>query len=99
MVRTAWESDEEAILSAEEADRAWDSSRVPASLHATTRHREGSRRRVLLGELEKSSDSVEERWGSFSKRGRGGQSLGLLPGASVHHATEVGPSDGEADRA
>jgi hypothetical protein len=46
---TAWESDVSDIPGAEEADRAWNASRVPASLHATTRHREGSRRRVVLG--------------------------------------------------
>ncbi len=60
---TAWESDGSDIPSAEEADRAWNASRVPASVHATTRHREGSRRRVVLGgrgELEKVKDSVEE---------------------------------------
>jgi len=46
---TTWESDGSDMPSAEEADRAWNASRVPASLHATTRHREGSRRRVVLG--------------------------------------------------
>ena len=45
----ARESDWSDIPSAEEADRNWNASRVPASLHATTRHREGSRRRVVLG--------------------------------------------------
>ena len=35
--------------STEEGDIAWSASRVPASLHATTWHREGSRRRVYLG--------------------------------------------------
>ena len=37
--------------SAEEADTAWDDSSVPASLHATTQHKERSRRRVVLGGL------------------------------------------------
>ena len=61
--------EEGAIPSAEEADRAWNASLVPASICAITRQREGSRRRVVLGgrgERVKSPDSVEERWGSFS---------------------------------
>ena len=41
----------EATLIAEDADRAWDTSRGSASLHATTRHRVGSRRRGLPGEI------------------------------------------------
>ena len=36
-------------MSAEEAVTAWLASGVPMSLHETTRHREGARRRVVLG--------------------------------------------------
>ena len=48
----AWkkgESNWSDIRSAEEADTAWNASCVPVSFHAITRHREGSRRRVVLG--------------------------------------------------
>jgi Sec-independent protein translocase protein TatA len=48
---TAGESELERDPSAEEADTAWDDSSVPASLHATTQHKERSRRRVVLGGL------------------------------------------------
>jgi hypothetical protein len=62
---TAGESVGRDIPSAEEADTAWNASRVPASLHATTRHREGSRRRVVLGgrgELERGWTAGESNW-------------------------------------
>ena len=65
---TAWESDVSDIPGAEEADRAWNASRVPASLHATTRHREGSRRRVVLG-------GRGERGHEFRQRGRATREL------------------------
>ena len=48
---TTREKEGSEIQSAEEEDTAWNASRVPASLHATTRHREGSRRRVYPGGL------------------------------------------------
>ena len=46
------------IQSAEEADTAWDDSGVPASLHATTQHKERPRRRVVLGGL----GELEQAW-------------------------------------
>ena len=46
---TTREKEGSEIQSAEEEDTAWNASRVPASLHATTTHREGSRRRVYPG--------------------------------------------------
>ena len=68
--RAAWKSDEGAVPSAEEADRAWNASLVPASIHATTRYRKDYRRRVMLGgcgELEMSLESGKQRSESFSK--------------------------------
>jgi hypothetical protein len=74
-VWTAWESDGSDIPSAEEADRAWNASRVPVSFHTITRHREGSRRRVVLGgrgEVERGRQRFERRPGtSVSLRDRG----------------------------
>ena len=55
---TTGESNCSEIQSAEEADTAWDDSGVPASLHATTRHKEGARRRVVLGGL----GELEQAW-------------------------------------
>jgi len=53
------------------ADIAWNNSRVAESLHATTRHREGSRRRVLSGgrgKLGKWWNSIGERLGGYFMR-------------------------------
>ena len=50
-VESREEGDGSDVQSAEEADTAWDDSGVPASLHATTQHKERSRRRVALGGL------------------------------------------------
>jgi hypothetical protein len=55
---TTGESNCSEIQSAEEADTAWDDSGVPASLHATTRHKERPRRRVVLGGL----GGLEQAW-------------------------------------
>ena len=60
---TALESNRIEIQSAEEDDIAWNAYRVPASICATTRQREGARRRVELGgraKLGKSLDSIAE---------------------------------------
>jgi len=80
-----WESDGSDIPSAEEADRAWNASRVPVSFHTITRHREGSRRRVVLGgrgELERGWTAWESD-GSCPKRRRGRQHLERRRGTSV----------------
>ena len=50
-VESREEGDGSDVQSAEEADTAWDDSGVPASLHATTQHKERPRRRVVLGGL------------------------------------------------
>ena len=50
-VESREEGDGSDVPSAEEADTAWDDSGVPASLHATTQHKERPRRRVVLGGL------------------------------------------------
>ena len=57
----SWNSVEERLDALKRADRAQNSSRVPASLDATTRHWEGFGRRVVLGgrgERRKSPDNV-----------------------------------------
>jgi hypothetical protein len=50
-VESREEGDGSDVQSAEEADTAWDDSGVPASLNATTQHKERPRRRVVLGGL------------------------------------------------
>jgi hypothetical protein len=68
--RTAWKSDEGAIPSAEEADRAWNASLVPASItrpHGTGRVLDAESCREGVESEEKSSGCGERGWGSFSK--------------------------------
>jgi hypothetical protein len=84
------------FLALKRADIAWNSSRVPASLHATKRYREGSRRRVLPGgrrELGELRVGVGERFEGLPKRLGGQPSLGNLPVANApsrDHVTSGG---------
>jgi hypothetical protein len=85
----------EFILCAEEADIAWNTSRVSASFHATTRHREGSRRRVLPGvgiwkSVGTASGSDLELFVSAEEADRG---LGHLPGVRQKEIIDVKPKD------